>query len=132
MAKHHMNSRQTYDEIDDKILAMLTQYPSGDPRRPSFNAIRKKIPRANHSRCMRAVWRSKREATMKPKLHAVEARTTSSDTELLSSLRSMVQEFVQKVSTHPDPIQDMTITITTPKGTVSVRMSQEVKPAERE
>lgn len=111
-----------YDALDDKILAFFRHN-----NRPTLKEIRAKYPRANHSRFMRAMWRFKREASMRKPKPEVIASTL--DTEPLSSLRTMVQEFVQKVSTHPDPIQDMSITITTPKGTVSVRMSQEVKPS---
>lgn len=134
MARHHVGNGHTYDAIDDKILAMITKYPPGDPRRPSFTEIREKIPRANHSRCVRAVWRSKREAKenkmKQPKLQAVETRTEPNASGSLSDLRAMVQKFVQEVSASPDTIQDMSVTITTPKGTVAVRWSQEVKPAE--
>ena len=112
----------TYDALDDKILAMYTSNP-----KPKFNDIKRKIPKATQSRIIRAVWRSKREAKMKAK--ATQAVATHTDNEPLSNLRAMVQRFVQEVSTHPDPIQDMSITITTPSGTVSVRMSQEVKPS---
>lgn len=110
----------TYDELDDRILAMYTSNP-----KPTFNEIKRRLPRATQSRIVRAVWRSKREAMM-PKLHAVKAVP---NVEPMSDLRAMVQRFVQEVSAHPDTIQDMSITITTPKGTIAVRMSQEVKPA---
>lgn len=126
MSKHkRVSVDPTYDALDDKILSYFRHN-----QRPTLSEIRAKYPRANHSRYMRAMWRFKREANVsKPKLQAV---SSTPDAEPLSDLRTMVQEFVQKVSTHPDPIQDMSITITTPKGTVSVRMSQEVKPAGRE
>ena len=117
-ARAKVRHQLTYDALDDKILALYTSNP-----KPTFNEIKRQLPRATQSRIIRAVWRSKREASM-PKLHAVKAPPT---VEPMADLRAMVQRFVQEVSAHPDTIQDMSITITTPKGTVAVRMSQEVK-----
>lgn len=124
--KTRVRHSPTYDALDDKILVFFQ-----NNHRPTLSEIKAKYPRASHSRYMRAMWRSKREANVsKPKLQSVPQQRP--EDEPLSDLRAMVQKFVQDISTHPDPIQDMSITITTPKGTLSVRMSQEVKPAERE
>ena len=68
---------------------------------------------------------------MKPKLRAVQETTAESNNEQvkepLAGLRAIVRKFVQDVSAYPEPIQDMSITISTAQGTVSVKLSQEVK-----